>query len=99
MRQVVGFLMAAIALFAFATAIVPRWRRSVFWKGSCVRCGPIASLGFGLVFGSVAVLLVANESLADQHNAWFVLSLLAGLIMVFAGQALDFKRRGPKNSQ
>src|SRR5947208_1117565 len=93
MQLILGCLATAISLFAFLTALVPRWRGSAFWKGSSVRCGPIASLGFAAIFGTVALFLFAEESIGEQHRGWLVLVLIAALIMVFAGQAFDVKRK------
>lgn len=91
--------MAVTAIFAFVTAIVPKWRRFAFWKGSNVRCGPIASLGFGIVYGTLAVFLFAEDSIAVRHRIWLVSLLLAGLIMVFLGQTADFKRQRQKQKR
>jgi hypothetical protein len=92
MELVVGLLAALAAAFAFATALVPRWRGVMHWKGTRVRTGILSSLGFGMLFGGTAVLFFTHGVLADGFRAWFALLLLAGFICILVGQYFDFRQ-------
>ena len=100
--MIIGLVTAAVAVFALATAVVPRWRGVMHWRGTRVRAGVLSSLGFGLVFGAVALLFLSEGVLADNHRTWFVLLLLpAGIVAILIGQYLDFRqsrcpRRNPE---
>lgn len=78
-----------MALFALATVVVPRWRRLAYWRGTSIRCGPLASFGFCLVFAAASVFLLAEAALGDSHRLWITLVLIVGMACIFAGQWFD----------
>jgi hypothetical protein len=91
MDIVFGMLAIVLALFALATALVPRWRGIVHWKGTRVPAGIVSSLGFALAFGGIGLVLATRGQLDDLCVATFVVMVLAGLAMIFVGQWLDFR--------
>jgi hypothetical protein len=86
-----GVLAVAMSLFALATALVPRWRGAVRWRGSQVRTGVISSLGFAMVFGGAALLFLTRGAVSDHYRAWIVVLLIAGVPAVLIGQWIDFR--------
>jgi hypothetical protein len=92
MGEAVGLLPIAIGLAAFATAVVPRWRRSIRWKGTPVHAGVVSSVGFGMAFTGVGLFAITRGVLAEDGRVWFAIAAVAGIPMVVVGQWLDFRR-------
>lgn len=92
MGIVFGVLAIGIGLFAVATALVPRWRGIIHWKGTRVPAGITSSLGFGLAFAGIGLVFTTRELLDDLSLAAFVVAVLAGIVLIFVGQWLDFRR-------
>jgi hypothetical protein len=92
MREAIGLLPIAIGLVAFATAFVPRWRRSIRWRGTPVPAGVVSSMGFGMAFTGVGLFALTRGVIVEDARVGFAIAALAGLPMVVVGQWLDFRR-------
>jgi len=92
MRLILGCVLTVVAVFVLVSAVVPRWRRWIFWKGTRIRAGATASLGCGLLLATGALALIAGEWLGEGWLAWVVPPLLVGGILVVVGRILDFRQ-------
>jgi hypothetical protein len=90
---ILGTVFLLIALYALATAVVPRWRRAALPRGfSGARCGPLTSLGLACLFGAGGLSPWLRVVAPQLDPAWLFIPAALGFVLIFADAFLDVRR-------